>query len=129
MHRIGWLALVVALLVLPGCGDRRTSAMTPADVTSPSGRYVLDVFEDGPDVGFRVTDPDGMPVLAPAERWARRHRYAILWGEGDIVWAHSSDVGTTVWQPDGEDWKRALWVDTQLTPPATLRESFPREFP
>ena len=100
-----------------------------ANIASPSGRYELDVFEEGSDVGFRVTATNGTPVLEPEERWSRRHRYMVVWGEGDVVWAHSSDVGTTVWQPQPDDrWKRALWVDTTLTPPAELREAFPREF-
>ena len=127
MCRVAWLGLAMAVLVTAGCGDRHAAMTT--DATSPSGRYRLSVFEDGPEVGFRVTDRDGTPVLEPDTRWSRRHRYAIIWGEGDIVWAHSSDVGTTVWQPqpDGR-WDRALWIDTHLTPPAELTEEFPREF-
>ena len=101
---------------------------------SPSGRYQLVVFEeeDGDgnlEWGFLVKEGEGRDVLIPAQRWSPRHRLYFLWGEGDRVWVYSGDIGTMIWEPDGEVWQSLDYVNQKgLQPPEFLRKTLPRDF-
>lgn len=82
---------------------------------SPSGRFVLKVFEteiSGSDhVYFEVSERDTQKlVLRSKNRYRTRDAIYILWGREDRVWLYSGDVGTFWWtrQPSGV-WKRHIY--------------------
>lgn len=127
------LVLVLACALAGGC--RESPAMgafaSPGNPrTSPSGKYVLVVFDtsDGtaPVWGFRVEAASGGTLAAPPERLSQRHRTYLLWDAADRVWAYSGDVGTFYWERDADGWRKHAWVDGGAAAPPELTALVPQ---
>lgn len=123
-----------AVKVKDEMNDGMSEMATPGhSAVSPSGRFRLIVFDDRvgglPVQGFRVEDMLGQSVLAPTERWSVRHRLYFLWDQQERVWAYSSDVGTSIWEPDDATWRQCPFAGSGLQAPDLLRRAIPSIFP
>lgn len=137
---------ILGCLALLGCGEQETQkslfgARPGHPQLHPTGRLLLDVTvgHDGLRrvFGFEVCmvgpGADRPVLFASTERYSYMHGGIVCWGDGDDVWVHSADVGTSCWVRRGEhDWERLDWdallaTGKSRSMPGPIRESLPTE--
>ena len=79
--------------------------------TSPSGKYklekVIDIIDEVNSFSFRILDAEHDNIIYQSEDYYRtRDTHFILWGDDDMVWVYSGDVGVFYWEKEEE----SFWV-------------------
>lgn len=93
-------------------------------VTSPTGAHLASLRTDGDAsmLAVVVTDADGQEVFRSEAGYSTRHGVAIAWQhDGEVLWALSSDLGTSYVAPSDD----GPWRQTWLTP--ETRDDVPPE--
>jgi hypothetical protein len=107
-------------------------------VTSPTGKYVLEVSPGPEDNGAKtwrveIRDSSGATVYRDDADYTIRHTTYVLWADqGDQAWIYSGDVGVFYIEPDaaGRQWSKSTWRigDPVDDVPSYLRQARPERF-
>ncbi|MGH8909166.1 MAG: hypothetical protein ACRD0K_22400 [Egibacteraceae bacterium] len=145
-------ALVLSLLVTVGvsaCQRGETQMRQDDDVlatpdhpvTSPSGRYALEVLSGRVTTGapqgsvmvarFRISEVGGKVLYEDDTDYTLLHTTFFLWADDtDQAWVYSGDVGTTYLERDatGAWTKHDFLPDSRTDPPTFLKQARPAFF-
>ncbi len=127
--------LAFTLMLPTACSGGDDSAMPKEVATvehpafSPSGKYVLYVVANDKSksimLSFEIRSKNGDPVFRSTEMFDDRHMTYFLWDDSDRVWVYSGDIGTFFWEQDGSEWKKYIYVNSDVSAPSFLKEKRP----
>ena len=105
---------------------------------SLSGKYklekVIDVIDEVNSFSFRILDAGNDSIIYQSEDYYRtRDGHLLLWGDDDMVWVYSGDLGVFCWEnedgKDGPTWVQKDYYqikEENINLPEVFIEMFPR---
>ena len=103
---------------------------------SPSEKYILEInyveIEDVKSFHFRIVDAEDRSEIYISDDYYRiRDTYYLLWGEKDLVWVYSGDLGTFYWEKINENtWEKKSYSENKkhISVPQTLLDLRPKYY-
>jgi hypothetical protein len=103
---------------------------------SPSGEFILNIIE-GKDRGgkfnrFEILEArssNQKKVYECTDKFYVFHTTFIFWGEKDVAWVYSGDVGTFYWlRANDGSWEKHAFSEGKINAPQFLKKERPQFF-